>query len=128
MIMMNKPYLKIILLPLIIISVMFSCKVTKPYKQPVLDTNAPYRDQTITDTATIANLPLETILTDTILRSLIKEGLSQNLNLKIAVQKIAEAQATFGQSKSAILPSLSANAGVTRSKQSAAALDFPQGI
>ena len=126
--MMNKTYLKIILLVLIPISVMLSCKVTKPYKQPDLNTNAPYRDQTTTDTGTIANLPLETIFTDTILRSLIKEGLSQNLNLKIAVQKIVEAQAAFGQSKSAILPSLSANAGVTRSKQSAASLDFSPGV
>jgi outer membrane protein, multidrug efflux system len=128
MLTMNKSYLKIIFFTLILISIMCSCKVTKPYKQPDLNTIAPYRDQTATDTVTIANLPLETIFTDTILRSLIKEGLSQNLNLKIAVQKIAEAQAAFGQSKSAILPSFSANAGVTHSKQSAASLDFSPGV
>jgi multidrug efflux system outer membrane protein len=43
------------------------------------------------------------------------------------VQKIAEAQAALGQTKAAFLPNLSGNASVTRSKQSAASLDYPPG-
>jgi len=126
-IMMHNTYIKFILL-FLGISIALSCKVTKPYQQPAgLTTNVLYRDQNTQDTVTIANMPLEQIFTDTILKGLIKEGLSQNLNLKIAVQKIYEAQAAFGQTKAAFLPNLSANASVTRSKQSNAALDFPPG-
>lgn len=123
---MRNTYIKFIFL-FLAISTILSCKVTKPYQQPDLNANMLYRDQSTQDTATMATLPPEQIFTDTILRNLIKEGISQNLNLKIAIQKIAEAQAAFGQTKAAFLPNLSANASATRSKQSAAALDFPPG-
>jgi len=124
---MNKVYLKYILLTLFISSVALSCKVTKPYRQPDLNVNALYRDQANTDITTIANMPWQSLFSDTVLNGLIKEGLAQNLNLKIAVQKIVEAQATLGQTKAALLPSLSGNASVTRSKQSSASLDLPVG-
>ena len=113
---------------LFISSAALSCKVAKTYQQPDINTSALYRDQTATDTATMATMPWQNLFADDILKGLIKEGLDHNLNLKTAIQKIVEAQATLGQTKGALLPSLSANASVTPSKQSAAALDFPPGI
>src|SRR3569833_3078490 len=110
-----------------ILTVAISCKVTKPYEQPQLNTNDLYRGQQTTDTTTIASLPWEKLFTDTVLKALIHEGLYSNLNLKIAVQKIYEAQAALGQSKAALLPSLSASAGVTRSKLSGPSLGYPAG-
>lgn len=125
---MNKAYLKFIFLGVFIGSVMLSCKVTRRYEQPGLNTADAYRDQVTTDTATIANMPWQKLFADTILKALIQEGLTQNLNLKTAVQKIYEAQAALGQTKAALLPDLSINAGASRSKQSAAALNLSQGI
>ncbi len=124
---MNKRYIKYSFLIVGLIGATLSCKVTKKYQQPDLNTNDLYRGQTGTDTATIASLPWESLFADTTLKALIREGLYQNLNLKVAVQKIQEAQAAFGQSKAAFLPSLSGNASVSRSKQSAASLDYPPG-
>jgi multidrug efflux system outer membrane protein len=124
---MNKRYLKYIYLLLVLMGTVLSCKVTKPYKQPDLNTNDLYRGQTSTDTATIASMPWEKLFADTVLVALIHEGLYQNLNLKVAVQKIEEARAAFGQSKAAFLPSLSGNVSVTQSKQSVASLDYPPG-
>jgi NodT family efflux transporter outer membrane factor (OMF) lipoprotein len=124
---MNKHFLKYTCLVVAAISAMVSCKVTKPYQQPQLNVNDLYRGQTSTDTATIASMPWETLFTDTTLQALIHEGLYQNLNLKVAIQKIQEAQAAFGQSRAAFLPNLSGNASVTRSKQSPAGLDIPSG-
>ncbi len=112
---------------LALFGVLLSCRVTKPYKQPDLNTTDLYRGQNGTDTTTIASIPWEHLFKDTILKALIHEGLYNNLNLKIAVQKIYEAQAAFGQSKAALLPSLSGNASITRSKLSAASLDYPPG-
>jgi multidrug efflux system outer membrane protein len=125
---MTRTCLTYIFIISVAISVMLSCKVTKTYKQPDLNTNDLYRAQTTTDTATIAAMPWQTLFTDTILKALIQEGLYQNLDLKTAVQKIYEAQAAFGQSKAAFLPGLSANANATRSQLSKASLNFPPGI
>ncbi|MDB5016027.1 MAG: hypothetical protein JWQ84_859, partial [Mucilaginibacter sp.] len=125
---MSKYCLKYSCLVLMLISVSLSCKVTKPYSRPRLNTSNLYREQSNTDTATIANMPWQSLFADTVLKGLIREGLSQNLNLKIAIQKIAEAQASLGQSKAAFYPSLSGNASITRSDQSAASLNYPPGI
>ena len=124
----NKLYLKYALLALVLLCASLSCKVTKSYQQPDLNTNDLYRGQSTADTTTIASMPWESLFADTVLKSLIREGLYQNLNLKVAIQKIAEAQATLGQTKAAFLPSLSGNASVARSKQSVASLDYPPGF
>jgi outer membrane protein TolC len=127
MTLMNTRFLKYTFLVLALLCVSLSCKVIKPYERPQLNTIDLYRGQTATDTATIAAMPWESLFADTILKSLIREGLNNNLNLKIAVQKIAEAQAALGQTKAAFLPNVSANASTTRSKLSAASLDYPPG-
>jgi NodT family efflux transporter outer membrane factor (OMF) lipoprotein len=72
-------------------------------------------------------MPWQKVFADTILKSLIQEGLNNNLDLKTAVQRILEAQATLQQSKVAFYPSLSGNASITRSKQSSAGLNYPAG-
>jgi multidrug efflux system outer membrane protein len=107
-------------------ALVFASCVTKKYQQPGLDVKGNlYRDTTITDTTTIANLPVNQLFTDTVLQNLINKGLQENLDLKTAVQRINEAQATLQQSRAAFLPSLSGSATATRVKQSAAGLNFP---
>src|SRR5579872_873437 len=125
---MTRSSVKYIFIVLVAGSAVLSCKVSKTYQQPDINTNALYRDQSTTDTATIASMLWQSLFTDTALKALIKEGLDHNLDLKVAVQKIVEAQATLGQTKGALFPGLSANASVSPSKQSAAALNFPPGI
>src|ERR1700740_471069 len=125
---MIKTYLKYTLTGLLLTAALYSCRVTKPYQQPGINTQLLYRGQNGTDTITIASMHWEQLFTDTTLQSLIREGLANNLNLKVAIQKIAEAQAALGQANGAFIPSLSGNASATHSKQSAAALDFPPGL
>ena len=125
---MNKRFLIYACLVIGFASPYFSCKVVKPYSQPDLNLTDLYRDQTKKDTVTMAIMPWQNLFTDTTLRALITEGLYNNLNLKVAIQKIAEAQAALGQTKVAFLPGLSANVSATRAKQSAASLDFPTGF
>lgn len=107
-------------------ALVFASCVTKKYQQPGLDVKGNlYRDTTVTDTTTIANLPVNQLFTDTVLQNLINKGLQENLDLKTAVQRINEAQANLQQSRAAFLPSLSGSATATRAKQSAAGLNFP---
>ncbi|HEY4108058.1 efflux RND transporter permease subunit [Puia sp.] len=77
------------------------------------------------DTASMAVLPYRALFADTLLQGLIDEGLRENPDLKVAMERMTEARENFLQSKLAYLPDLSANANATRSKQSAAALNLP---
>ncbi len=80
------------------------------------------------DTSSIATLPYTQLFSDTVLQNLIAEGIGQNLDLKIAMQRINESYASFRQSKAAFYPNVDANAAYTRSKQSVASLNFPPDI
>jgi len=71
----------------------------------------------------MATMPWQKLFSDPVLIELITEGLQQNLDLKIAVEHINAARASFKQSKAAFLPDLNGNAGITQSK-----LAFPQGF
>jgi multidrug efflux system outer membrane protein len=108
--------------------------VTRKYQQPGLAVEGNlYRDTSAvavdsmpaSDSTSIATLPYTVLFSDTILQRLISDGLQQNLDLKIALERINEAQASFRQSRSAFLPSLDANAAVTRNKQSRANINLP---
>ena len=125
---MNSSRLKYIPVLMALLCIVQACKVTRPYQKPAVATDSLYRGQAGTDTATIASIPWQSLFADTTLKSLIGEGIANNLNLKTAIQKIEEARATFAQSKAAMLPSLSGNASVTRAEQSVAALDYPPGF
>lgn len=99
-----------------------ACGITKPYRSPEVDTNGLYRDQQGSDTNTIAARPWQSFFTDTLLQQLIARGIRENLDLRIAMQRIVAAQAALKQSKLAFLPDVNANASVKQSR-----LAFPQG-
>jgi len=113
-----------IVLAFILSLLSFSCVTTK-YKTPIVNTEKLFRDSTVSDTTSMASQPFQSLFSDTVLVNLIEEGIRENLDLKIAVQRINEAQATLKQAKSAFLPSLGGALQATRSKTSAASLNFP---
>jgi HAE1 family hydrophobic/amphiphilic exporter-1 len=77
------------------------------------------------DTTTIATLPYRSLFSDTALQGLIAEGLGENPDLRVAMERMTEARENLLQAKAALLPSLSANLSANPVKQSAAALDIP---
>jgi len=106
-----------------------ACSVTKKYERPTdLKTNQLYRDQSSTDSTSIADMPWNTVFKDEKLNALIQKGLDQNLNLKNAIENIVQARATLRQSKLAYYPTLQLDANATHNKQSEAGLNFPAGI
>lgn len=107
-------------------TVVFCSCVTKKYQQPGMAVHGElYRSANTADSTTIATLPYKSLFADTILQGLIAEGLRENLDLKVAMQRMTEAQENLQQSKAAFLPDLSAGATVTRSKLSAASQNLP---
>ena len=94
-----------------------ACKVIKPYRRASnLAGDSLYRDTTVTDTTTIADIPWRQFFSDTLLQHLIDEGIRNNLDLGIAVARIHEAAANFHQSQLAFFPSLNATASASAQK------------
>jgi len=117
------------ILMIIAATLLSACSITKKYERPsTLSTDKLYRDQSGTDSTTIANMPWQTVFKDQKLNALIQKGLDQNLNLKNAIENIVQARATLRQTKLAYYPTLELDANATRNKQSKAALNFPAGI
>lgn len=86
-----------------------SCSTPRHYQRGMVSAEKLFGDTVITDTATLAQKPWKQLFTETYLQKLIGEGLANNPDLQLAIQKVAEAEAYFSQSKAALLPNLSAN-------------------
>ncbi|MBT33109.1 MAG: hypothetical protein CMO01_25905 [Thalassobius sp.] len=125
---MNFKILKYLGLTLSIFAGITSCKVSQKYSVPETGYSNNYRDTTVVDTSSMAQMQWQDIISDSVLQNLIEEGLENNLDLKYAIQNIYQAEATLQQAKLTMFPSLEGGAQVTRSKSSKAALNFPDGI
>lgn len=110
------------------IALSFASCVTQKYKQPELKTENLYRGVNSTDSISIADLQPSVLFKDEALKALIEEGLSNNLDLKSAIERMRIAQANLKGSKLAFLPTLSADISAADNKQSSAALNFPSGV
>jgi NodT family efflux transporter outer membrane factor (OMF) lipoprotein len=101
------------------VTVMQSCFVAKDYKRPELKTADLYRNEVVsTDTTSLANVSWDKIFTDTLLQGYISKGLENNLDIRIAMQNIAAAQATMKQGKAGYFPRLSAGVDWTHQELS----------
>lgn len=102
---------------------MASCQVTKKYEAAKVPASSNYRSIKISDTISIASVPWKSFFADTVLQDLIAEGISNNLDLKIAYQRIVSSRTGLWRSKQAFIPELNGTAGIKQSK-----LSFPQGF
>lgn len=116
----------LILFSLILIVAFNACKVTQPFRVPVITSmETLFRDSTFKDTSNIANIPWRTLFPDIKLVSLIDEAIHNNLDLQTAVARMKKAEATLRQTKSGFFPTLTANASATR--QNNGILGVPEG-
>lgn len=96
-----------------------SCFVSKDYKRPELKTADLYRNEIVsTDTVSFANVSWDKIFTDPLLQGYITKGLENNLDIKIAMQNLAAAEASMKQGKAGYFPTLSAGADWTHQELS----------
>jgi len=101
-----------------------SCKITDTYKNPDIEQSREdnlFRQKTSNDSVSVANVAWNKIFSDEKLQSIIRKTVENNLDLKVAIAKIQEADAVFKQSQLQNLPSLDAIAGVKDTKNSGAA-------
>jgi outer membrane protein, multidrug efflux system len=91
-----------------LIAIMTGCGSQKSIKLQSVKTDGLFGNAPLSGTTSLANMPWNELFTDVYLQPLIKEGLENNFDLQIAVQRVNEAEAYLQQSKAALLPDLSA--------------------
>ena len=98
-----------------------SCFVAKNYVRPdnVVEADKYRTDNLPQDSLTMANISWKQLFTDPILQGYIEEGLTNNMDIRIALQQIAMAEAYVKQGKAGYLPTLNANATAAYQKSSA---------
>lgn len=97
-----------ILLIAIVAAGFASCNSYKELPQtPKADTENLVRDANDNkDTTSIADVPWKTVFTDDKLQALIEEGISNNYDLKVAVNRIKESEANLSMATNAFAPTL----------------------
>lgn len=105
------------------IGMLASCQSTQSYQHLDIAAKELYRDTQEGDTLSIGMMPWQTLFKDAKLQELITEGIENNLDLKMGIERLYASEALLKQSKAAFLPDLSIGGGVKRSR-----LAYPQGF
>ncbi len=92
---------------------LFSCSAPQHFHRETVNPGAIYGSYETTDSVTIADKPWRTVFAEVHLQQLIEEGLKNNPDLQIALQKVNEADAWFSQSRAALMPDISVGANAT---------------
>jgi outer membrane protein, multidrug efflux system len=95
-----------------------SCFVAKDYTKPQVNTDNLYRTEQIADSTSLAQLSWDKLFTDALLQKHINEAVQNNLDMKIALQNMAAAEATMKQGKAGYFPTVSGNATWTHQETS----------
>ncbi|MBQ0080606.1 MAG: efflux transporter outer membrane subunit [Alistipes sp.] len=101
--------MKYILILITSLFVLSGCSVFKKYKRPEsVKTESLFgKDQSFTDSVTIADLSWREFFQDPYLQRLIDSALIHNSSMRIAAQRILQSEATLKTARLAFLPSLS---------------------
>ena len=97
------------------------CTVGPNYERPKLEPPAQYRDVPAAPAAaaeSVADLEWWRLYQDPALQTLIREGIANNLDLRVASARVVEARALAGVAKSYLYPEIGAGFGTTQQQQS----------
>lgn len=99
---------KLIFAPVLLVSLQ-SCFVARDYQRPEVVNEAYFRtDQLPEDSITMAEVSWRSLFTDPVLIGHIEQGLENNLDIRIALQQIAAANAYYKQGRAGYLPTIGA--------------------
>jgi len=104
---MNNKYIRRTVLLGVVLSIgLTSCQVVNKYKAPEIDSDALYRGENPTDTTTIANISWSEYFRDPLLQALIDESLNNNFDMRIAAERIKQAESALGMARAAYFPNV----------------------
>lgn len=96
-------------LPLAAVITFSACALGPDYKRPVIEEPEKWSISS-KDSKSLADLPWWDVFKDQVLADLIKTGLEENKDIRIASERIEEARAQFGFSKADFFPKVDAKA------------------
>ena len=104
------------------------CALGPNYARPAVPTPPTWREIPTAEAQSFANTPWWQVFDDPQLQELIKTALVENKDLKIAVERIEEARARYGFTKSELWPQINANATAGRLRfNSGSLIHTPEG-
>ncbi|MXN91384.1 efflux transporter outer membrane subunit [Flavobacterium sp. Sd200] len=96
-----------------------SCFVAKEYKRPDVKAENLYRTEVqVQDSTSLADISWDKIFTDNLLQGHIKKGLTNNFDIRVAVQNIVAAEAYLKQGKAGYQPTFNLGADWTHQELS----------
>jgi multidrug efflux system outer membrane protein len=97
------------------------CKVGPNYQRPVVDVPSQYRGLApgLGAGEPFGEMKWESVFTDEVLQSLIKQALTNNYDFRIAASNILQAEASLGVTRANQLPTLSGTFGVQNQRSAA---------
>jgi multidrug efflux system outer membrane protein len=101
------------------------CAVGPNYKRPVIDSPAAFRVENQATNGAYAELSWWEVYNDDTLQALIREALTNNYDLRIAVARVEQAQAIAMQARSQFVPSVGYNGTVSRGRNDFLGSPFP---
>lgn len=98
---------------------LLSCSAPQHFHRENTDTTGLFGGSATNDSTTIADKPWQEVFAEKHLQQLILEGLKNNPDLQIAIQKVTQADAYFKQSRASLLPDISllANGSYTKNPE-----------
>src|SRR5690606_29582812 len=117
----KKGKIKLISILIIVTFSLQSCFVAKDYKRPELKelSDDLYRtDKLPQDSLSIAEISWRELFTDSFLVSYVEEALENNIDIRIAIQRVTAANAYYKQGKAGYLPEMGARVQVTHQELS----------
>ncbi|MGC1521608.1 MAG: efflux transporter outer membrane subunit [Steroidobacteraceae bacterium] len=108
------------------VAALAGCALGPDYRRPDIATPAAYRFESDGGSDYIADSGWGQVYKDPELQSLIRDGLVNNLDVRVAAARVDQAQAVYGSARLQQLPQVSAGAGATRQRTSL--YELPPGI
>ena len=104
------------------ISLLFlsGCKIGPNYKRPEIGTGASYRFSTQKDATSFADTSWTCLFKDPVLNDMIRRGLENNFDLKIAFERVNQSRAVFKQARADLYPSIGLTGVASYNHQQAA--------
>jgi len=111
---------KVIAVGVVLTAGVSSCQLVNKYQSPDVDTDNLYRVAGFDDrdTTTVASMPWSSYFTDPVLQGLIEEGLQYNFDMRGAILRIEEAEASLQTARAAYFPVAGIVGQVTHSRTS----------
>jgi outer membrane protein, multidrug efflux system len=104
-----------------------SCAVGPDYKRPNINSPGVFRGENVASTNSFADLAWWQVYRDEALQALIREALTNNYDLRIAMARVEESRAVAAQARSQFFPNVNYNGSVSQGKNYEFAGVFPNG-